>query len=101
MRKVSRMLSDKLLIHMGLKEIRSFAFSLCQDQISISGLNRQVLRKDPLRPLEWLQRKQHQVRSLLTQYDRDKPRKIEKLLSLAERVFDRVGHVEHNGLSFV
>ncbi len=51
--------------------------------------------KDPLPAFRmWLQSKQHQVRSLLTQYDRAKPRKIEKLLSLAERVFDRVGHVE-------
>lgn len=84
-----------LLNHMGLKEIRSFAFSLCQDQISISELEQQVCSEGSSPAFRmWLQSKQHQVRSLLTQYDRPKPRKIEKLLSLAERVFDRVGHVE-------
>ncbi|MBA3966714.1 MAG: UvrD-helicase domain-containing protein, partial [Nitrospirales bacterium] len=75
-----------LLNHMGLKEIRSFAFSLCQDQISIPELERQVGSEgSPAAFRMWLQSKQHQVRSLLTQYDRAKPRKIEKLLSLAER----------------
>ncbi len=84
-----------LLNHMGLKEIRSFAFSLCQDQISIPELERQVGSEgSPAAFRMWLQTKQHQVRSLLTQYDRAKPRKIEKLLTLAERVFDLVGQVE-------
>ena len=84
-----------LLSHMGLQEIRSFAFSLCQDQISISELDQQVCAEGSSPAFrKWLQRKQHQVRSLLAQYDRAKPRKIEKLLSLAERVFDRVGYGE-------
>lgn len=84
-----------LLNHMGLHEIRSFAFSLCQDQISIPELDQQVCAEGSSPAFrKWLQSKQHQVRSLLTQYDRAKPRKIEKLLSLAERVFDRVGDGE-------
>ncbi|WP_447962513.1 UvrD-helicase domain-containing protein [Nitrospira sp. Ecomares 2.1] len=81
-----------LLNHMGLKEIRSFAFSLCQDQISIPELERQMdAEGSPAAFRMWLETKQHQVRSLLTQYDRAKPRKIGKLLSLAERVLDWVG----------
>ncbi|MDR4462260.1 MAG: UvrD-helicase domain-containing protein [Nitrospirales bacterium] len=84
-----------LLNHVGLKEIRSFAFSLCQDQISIPELSHQLWSEGPSLAFRmWLQNKQHQVRSWLMQYDRAKPRKIEKLLSLAERVFDRVGHME-------
>ncbi|MCA9422131.1 MAG: UvrD-helicase domain-containing protein, partial [Nitrospira sp.] len=85
---------QELLNHMGLKEIRSFAFSLCQDQISIYEFEQQVgLEGFPPAFRTWLQSKQRQVRSLLTQYDRVKPRKIEKLLTLAERVFDQVGQV--------
>ncbi|MDH5699398.1 MAG: UvrD-helicase domain-containing protein, partial [Nitrospirota bacterium] len=84
-----------LLNHMGLKEIRSFAFSLCQDQISLPELEQQVGSEgSPPAFRMWLQSKQHQVRSLLRQYDRAKPRKIEKLLALAERMFDQVGDVE-------
>jgi ATP-dependent helicase/nuclease subunit A len=78
--------------HMGLKEIRAFAFSLCQDLISIPELEKQV-RSEALAPafITWLQSKQRQVGTLLKQYDRAKPRKIEKLLALAGQVFDRVG----------
>lgn len=82
-----------VLNHVGLQEIRSFAFSLCQDQVSIPELEQQVCAQGSSPAFRtWLQNKQHQVRSLLTQYDRAKPRKIEKLLSLAERIFDWVGH---------
>ncbi len=50
---------------MGLKEIRSFAISLCQDQISISELERQVgFEAFPAAFRMWLQTKQHQLRSL-------------------------------------
>lgn len=80
--------------HMGLKEIRAFAFSLCQDLISIPELKTQV-GAEALAPAftAWLQSKQRQVGTLLEQYDRAKPRKIEKLLALAGQVFDLVGQV--------
>lgn len=78
--------------HMGLKEIRAFAFSLCQDLISIPELEKQV-RSEALAPAfaSWLQSKQQRIRTLLKQYDRTRPRKIEKLLALVGQVFDRVG----------
>jgi ATP-dependent helicase/nuclease subunit A len=57
---------QELLNHMGLKEIRSFAFSLCQDQISIPELGQQVGSEGaPPSFRTGLQSKQQQVRSVL------------------------------------
>jgi len=83
---------QEALKYIGLKEIRAFAFSLCQDLVSVPELEKQV-RSEALAPAftMWLENKQQQVRTLLKQYDRPKPRKIEKLLALAGQVFDRVG----------
>ena len=89
-----------VLCHMGLKEMRAFAFSLCQDLIAIPELEKQV-GSDALAPafILWLQCKQQQVRTLLKQYERLKPRKIEKLLALAGQVFDGLGQAEWQNVS--
>ncbi len=47
----------------------------------------------------WLQTKQQQVRALLLQYDRPKPRKIERLIALTGQVFDHVGQPGWQGVS--
>ena len=91
---------EEVLNHMVLKEIRAFAFSLCQDLISIPELEKQV-GSETLAPAfaAWLQTKQQQVRALLLQYDRPKPRKIERLIALTGQVFDHVGQPGWQGVS--
>lgn len=91
---------QEVLNHMGLKEIRAFAFSLCQDLVSIPELKKQV-GSETLVPAfaTWLQSKQQQVRTWLRQYDRPKPRKIERLIALAGHVFDHVGQPEWEHVS--
>ena len=83
---------EEVLNGMSLKDLHAFAFSLCQDHMSLPELEKQV-NADALEPAFniWVQSKQQQICELLKRYDRAKPRKIEKLLNLAGQIFDRVG----------
>lgn len=74
-----------------LKGIREFALALCEDQVSLRDLQRQ-LDSEILSPAfaSWLSRNQQRVVHLLREYAPAKPRKIEKMLEAAAHVFDLI-----------
>ena len=75
-----------------LKGIREFALALCDDQISLRDLHTH-LDSDSQSPvlMEWFQRNKQRILHLLQEYACSKPRKIEKMLNVAVRVFDVMG----------
>jgi ATP-dependent helicase/nuclease subunit A len=74
-----------------LKGIRGFAFALCDDLVSLPELKRQ-LDSESQTPLvaSWLHASKQKITRLLQEYAQPKTRKIERLLEVAERLFDLV-----------
>jgi ATP-dependent helicase/nuclease subunit A len=74
-----------------LKGIRDFAFALCDDLVSLPELKTQLdSESQPPALTSWLQANKQRVACLLQEYAQSKPRKIERLLKSAERLFDLV-----------
>ncbi|MEX2492974.1 MAG: UvrD-helicase domain-containing protein [Nitrospirales bacterium] len=72
-----------------LKGIREFALALCDDLIALRDLQAQLDSVIPSPAVgSWLQRNRQAILRLLQEYAHPKPRKIEKMLAVAERVFD-------------
>jgi len=72
-----------------LKGIREFALALCDDLIALRDLQSQLDSESPSPALGlWLQRNQQRVVHLIQEYAQSKPRKIERMLAVAQRVFD-------------
>ncbi len=75
-----------------LKGIREFALALCDDQISLKDLQAHLNSDSQSSALvAWFQRNQQRIGHLLQEYASSKPRKIEKMLNVAVRVFDVMG----------
>ncbi len=78
----------EILDVMDLKGIRECALALCDDHVSISEIHRQLDAAIPSPAvMSWLEKNRQRIASLLREYGPAKPRKIEKVLILAERVF--------------
>ena len=72
-----------------LKGIREFAFALCEDLVALRDLQAQLDSKSQSPALvSWLERNQQRIVHLLQEYAPSKPRKIERMLEVAERVFN-------------
>ena len=71
-----------------LKGIRDFAYALCEDLVSLCELHRQLDSENQSPALNsWFQMNQQRIVRLLKQSTQSKPRKIERMLKVAERVF--------------
>jgi len=86
-----------------VKGVRAFALALCEDQVSLGDLRRQLNSgSQSLALASWLERNQQRAVHLLQEHALSKPRKIEKMLEVAGRVLAliaqagsvRVGHLE-------
>ncbi|MDH5775793.1 MAG: UvrD-helicase domain-containing protein, partial [Nitrospirota bacterium] len=75
-----------------LKGIRAFALALCDDLIALRDLQAQLDAKT-LSPAfgSWLKTNQQKIASLIQTYAQSKPRKVERMLAVAQRVFDLIG----------
>jgi ATP-dependent helicase/nuclease subunit A len=74
-----------------LKGIRDFAFALCDDLVSLPELKTQLdSESQPPALASWLQANKQKIARLQQVYAKSKPRKIERLLESAERLFDLV-----------
>ena len=72
-----------------LKGIREFALALCDDQVSLRDLRTQLDSESPSPAfVSWVGRNQQRIAHLLEENAPSKPRKIEKMLEAAARVFD-------------
>jgi ATP-dependent helicase/nuclease subunit A len=81
-----------------LKGIRGFAFALCDDLVSLPELKTQLdsERQSPALA-SWLHASKQKIARLLQEYAQPKPRKIERLLEVAERLFDLVAREGWSG----
>jgi len=81
-----------------LKGIRGFAFALCDDLVSLPELKTQLdsERQSPALA-SWLHASKQKIVRLLQEYAQPKPRKIERLLEVAERLFDLVAREGWSG----
>ncbi len=74
-----------------LKGVRQFALALCDDHVSLSNMHRQLdARNSPPALVQWLEKGQQRIAHLLQEYSPAKPRKIEKMLGVAEHIFGQV-----------
>ena len=81
----------EVLDNVELKGIREFALALCDDQVSLRDLYRQLESESSFPAFaSWLSKNQQQIVHLLQEYAPAKPRKIEKMLEVAEHVFDLI-----------
>lgn len=82
---------QKILDVVDLKGIRNFASALCDDLVSLPALKTQ-LDSDGHSPAlkAWLHTNQQRISHLLQHYTHAKPRKIERMLEVAEHVFHLV-----------
>jgi ATP-dependent helicase/nuclease subunit A len=72
-----------------VKGIRDFAFALCDDLVSLPELKTQLnSESQPPALASWLQANKQKIARLLQDYAQSKPRKIERLLKSADRLFD-------------
>ena len=75
-----------------LKGIRDFALALCDDQVALRDLQAQLEVECPSPFLtKWLEGNQQRIVSLLETNAASKPRKIERMLEVAERIFALMG----------
>ncbi len=82
-----------------LNGIRAFALALCDDQVSLQELRVQLEEKNQSPALvSWLEGNKGQIAHLLERYSSHKPRKIEKMLAVSGRVFDRIGQDACGGI---
>ena len=78
-----------LLTRLSLDHIREFAFNLCLDVPDLKGLLQDVAMEDvPANLRDWLMTKRNRAVDLLATVESAKIRKVEKALSLAQKVFD-------------
>ena len=76
-----------------LKGIRGFAFALCDDLVSLPELKTQLDSEIQSPALaSWLHTSKQKMASLVQKYAQPKPRKIERLLESAERLFNLVAN---------
>jgi ATP-dependent helicase/nuclease subunit A len=81
-----------------LKGIRGFAFALCDDLVSLPELKTQLDSESQSPALaSWLHTSKQKIARLLQEYAQPKPRKIERLLEVAERLFDLVAREGWSG----
>ncbi len=81
-----------------LKGIRGFAFALCEDLVSLPELKTQLDSESQTQAFtSWLHTSKQRIARLVQEYAQPKPRKIERLLESAERLFDLVAHEGWSG----
>jgi ATP-dependent helicase/nuclease subunit A len=81
-----------------LKGIRGFAFALCEDLVSLPELKTQLDSESQSPALaSWLHTSKQKMARLVQKYAQPKPRKIERLLESAERLFNLVAHEGWSG----
>ncbi len=81
-----------------LNGIRGFAFALCDDLVSLPELKTQLDSESQSPALaSWLHTSKQKIARLLQEYAQPKPRKIERLLEVAERLLDLVAREGWSG----
>ncbi len=91
----NHVLWQEVLNVVDLEGIREFTLALCDDLISLTDLKGQLDSHEPFPAMtSWLQANQLRIASLLERYAQSKPRKVERMLGIAERVF---GLIEQEG----
>ncbi len=93
---------QEILEVMDLKGVRECALALCDEQVTFSDIH-QHLDSEITSPalISWLKKSRERIVHLLQEYGVANPRKIEKMLGVAECVFDcvlREGYVETSAL---
>ncbi|MGH7233130.1 MAG: UvrD-helicase domain-containing protein, partial [Nitrospiraceae bacterium] len=79
----------RLIVDLGLEQIREVAYALCSELVPLEELTRQV-EEGGLTPAlrEWMNNRRARAMDLLTRYDRPKPRKAESCLGAALELFE-------------
>ncbi len=84
----NHVLWQEVLNIVDLEGIRAFTLALCDDLVSLPDLKGQLDSQKPFPAMtSWIQTKQQRIALLLERYGPTKPRKIERMLAVADRVF--------------